>query len=74
MGFVACHTVVLFGKSPLSIISFDFLHDSFTRALPLLSFLIISAFIYVESPPQSAIFRISHAAHASSHDNTRMQY
>jgi len=28
----------LFGKSTLGIISFDFLYDSFTRALPLLSF------------------------------------
>jgi len=38
MGSVVCHTLPLFGKSTLGIISFDFLYDSFTRALPLLSF------------------------------------
>ena len=38
MGSVVCHTFPLFGKSTLGIISFDFLYDSFTRALPLLSF------------------------------------
>ena len=37
-GSVVCHTLPLFGKSMLSIISFDFLYDVFTRALPLLSF------------------------------------
>ena len=36
-GSVVCHTLPLFGKSTLGII-FDFLYDSFTRALPLLSF------------------------------------
>ena len=35
---MVCHTLPLFGKSTLGIISFDFLYDSFTRALPLLSF------------------------------------
>jgi len=35
---VVCHTLPLFGKSTLGIISYDFLYDSFTRALPLLSF------------------------------------
>jgi len=35
---VVCHTLPLFGKSPLGIISCDFLYDSFTLALPLLSF------------------------------------
>jgi len=33
MGSVVCHTLPLFGKLPLSIISFDFLYDSFTHAL-----------------------------------------
>ena len=37
-GSVVCHTLSLFVKSPFGIISFDFLYDSFTRALPLLSF------------------------------------
>ena len=37
-GSVVCHMLPLFGKSTLGIISFDFLYDSFTRALPLLSF------------------------------------
>jgi len=37
-GSVVCHTLPLLGKSTLGIISFDFLYDSFTRALPLLSF------------------------------------
>ena len=36
-GSVVCHILPLFGKSPLSIISF-WLYDSFTCALPLLSF------------------------------------
>ena len=35
---VVCHTLPLFGKSPLGIICFDFLYDSFIRALSLLSF------------------------------------
>ena len=37
MGSVVCHTLPLFSKSLLGIISFDFLHDSFTCALPLFS-------------------------------------
>jgi len=36
---VVCHTLLLFGKLALGIISFDFLNDSSTRTLPLLSFL-----------------------------------
>ena len=43
-GSVVCHTLPLFRKSPLGIISFDFLYDSFTRALPLLSFSVLSMF------------------------------
>jgi len=65
----------LFGKLPFGIISFDFLYDSFTRALPLLSFPVLSAFTLI-SFAQSAIyiFGISHAMHAGVHDNTRMLY
>ena len=48
-GSVVCHTLPLFGKLPLGIISFDFLYDSFTRALPLLSFQVLSAFTLIYS-------------------------
>ena len=48
-GSVVCHTLPLFGKSTLGIISFDFLYDSFTRALPLLSFPVLSAFTLIPS-------------------------
>ena len=46
---LVCHTLPLFGKSPLSIISFDFLYDSFTHTLPLLSFPVLSAFTLIPS-------------------------
>jgi len=46
---LVCHTLPLFGKSPLGIISFDFLYDSFTRVLPLLSFPVLSAFTLIPS-------------------------
>ena len=49
MGAVVCHTLLLFGKSPLSIMSFDFLYNSLTRALPLLSFPVLSAFTLIPS-------------------------
>jgi len=39
----------LFGKLPLGIISFDCLYDSFTRALPLISLPILSAFTLIPS-------------------------
>ena len=48
-GSVVCHTLPLFGKSTLGIISFDFLYDSFTRALPLLSFTVLSVFTLIPS-------------------------
>ena len=48
-GSVVCHTLPLFGKSTLGIISFDFLYDSFTRALPLLSFTVLSGFTLIPS-------------------------
>jgi len=41
-GSLFCHTLLLFGKLLLGIISFGFLYDSFTRALPLLSFPVLS--------------------------------
>jgi len=48
-GSVVCHMLLLFGKSPLSIISFDSLYDSFTCTLPLLSFSVLSAFMLIPS-------------------------
>jgi len=50
-GSVVCHTLLLFGKSPFIIISisFDFLYDSVTRALLLLSFPVLSAFTLIPS-------------------------
>ena len=57
-GSVVCHTLPLFGKSTLGIISIDFLYDSFTRvlpllsfsvALPLLSFTVLSVFMLITS-------------------------
>ena len=75
-GSVVCHTLSLFGKSPFGIISSDFLYDSFTRALPLLSFPVLSAFTLFsfESSAHLSIFGISHAARAGARDNTRMRY
>jgi len=49
MGSVVCHTLPLFGKPLLGIISFDFLCDSFTRTLPLLYFLVLFAFMLTPS-------------------------
>ena len=74
-GSVVCYMLQLFGKLPFGIISFDFLYDSFTHALPLLSFPVLSAFMLVSSA-QSAIniFGISHAVCAGAHDNTLMRY
>jgi len=72
MGSVICHTLSLFGTSPFGIISFDFLYDSFTRTLSLLSFPVLSAFTLISA--QSAIFGISYAARAGAHNNTRMRY
>jgi len=46
---VVCHTLPLFGKSPVGIISFDFLYDPFTRALPMLLFPVLSAFTLTPS-------------------------
>ena len=46
---VVCHKLLLFGKLPLGIISFDFLYDCFTRPLPLLSFPVMSAFTLIPS-------------------------
>ena len=60
MGAVVCHTLLLFGKSPLSIMSFDFLYNSLTRALPLLSFPVLSAFTLIPST-------ISHLWNQSGH-------
>jgi len=56
-GSVLCHTLPFFGKSPFGIISisFDFLYDFVTLALPLLSFPVLSAFTLISSA-QSAIF------------------
>jgi len=62
---VVCHTLPLFGKSTFGIISFDFLYDSFTRALPLLSFTVLSAFTLIPS----AISRVR----AVAQDNTQMR-
>jgi len=67
----------LFGKSPFGIISisFDFLYDSVTRALVLLSFPVLFAFTLISSAQsKSAIFGISHAMHTGARDNTRMRY
>jgi len=69
MGSVVCHMLPLFGQSPLSIISFVI--PSLTLCL---CFLFQSCLLLRWSPPQSAIFGISHAAHAGARDNTRMQY
>ena len=69
---VICHTLLLFSTSPFGIISFDFLYDSFTRALSLLSFPVLSAFTLISA--QSAIFGISHATRSGAHDNTQMRY
>ena len=67
-----CHILLLFGKSPVSIISFDVLYDSFTRARPLLSFLVLSAFyadpLHNQPSLESAMPR------AGARDITRMQY
>ena len=48
-GLCGCRMLPLFGKSPLGIISFDFLYDSFPRTLPLLSFPVLSAFTLIPS-------------------------
>jgi len=48
-GLCGCHTLPLFGKSPLGIISFDFLYDSFTRTLTLLYFPVLAAFTPIPS-------------------------
>ena len=74
MGSMVCHMLPLFGKSMLGIISFDFLYDSFTRALPLLSFPVLSAFTLIRSIHNQPSFKISHAAPAGAHNNMRMRY
>jgi len=74
---VVCHTLLLFSKLPFGIISisFDFLYDSITRALLLLSFPLLSAFTLISSAQlKSAIFEISHAMRTSARDNTWMRY
>jgi len=68
IGSVVCHTLALFGKSPLCIISFDFLY-----APPLLlSFPVLSAFTLI--PTTVSLLGISHAACAGARDSTQMWY
>ena len=70
MGSVVCHMLLLFGKLLFGIISFDFLYDSFTHALPLLSFPVLSAFMLIPS----TISHLWNQPCAGAHDNTQMWY
>jgi len=59
-------------KLATRIISFNFVYDSFTRALPLVSFPVLSAFTLI--PSTISHLGIRHATRAGTREDSRMWY